>query len=208
MNDIQKDPIKAGQPAPHKDNSGLKVLAIVLAIIFGLPIVLLIILLIFISVNFDKFTEWADEHLSSFLESAYVLDVEQRDSVENVYNAISDSKEDKTITKSECQNIRDIARKANLDFMTASYCDSQEILAGSEESNGTKSLYFWDDSGVCGALDFRNDFFTFSGYRITYGLTDRSSCKADKSVKIDGISGKEKQKLQKIEDDNKEAQRS
>ena len=203
MDNIQKEPIRADQlqPTLQGSNSGLKIFAIIIFVVIGLPIILTIILLIFVAANFDKFTEWIDGHLSDYLDSAYTLDVAQSESVEGIYNTVRDTSSEKIITKSDCETIREVARKANLDFMPSDYCESKEIWAGAEDSGSAKSLYFWDNSGICGALDFRNEFFSLSGYRVTYGSNaDRSSCKANTKLEISGIDDG----IKKLENDDSE----
>ena len=72
-------------PGAKKDNTGLKVVVIVLVVLFGMPLLFMIIAMIFISANFDKFAEWVDSHM----DNSYSISTEQRLSLANIEQAVT-----------------------------------------------------------------------------------------------------------------------
>ncbi len=167
MSDLQKAPIQPGQATmPQRDNTGLKIVLVVVLIIFGFPVILTIAGLIFISANFDKVTAWLDSHIDDW--SYYsVSDDEVTSSARAFYSATSGQKV--TIFHDDCWNIRSVLGSGSnsATWLLHDVCEASEIKAASKGS----SLYF-AKGDACLELVFDNEFRHYKSYNYNSWNTD------------------------------------
>ena len=178
MSDIQQDPIQPGQAyAPQKDNTGLKVVVIVLIVLFGFPLILAIAVFIFVSANFDKITEWLDEHIDDYEDSySVVSNAEIAASAQNFYDAVND--ESVKVAKDDCQNIRSIFGYSNSSaWLMNDVCAEGKIEVGAKDNGETKSLFFSHDA--CLEVIFNKDFTKYLSYNYN-GFVN--SCDVEKKT--------------------------
>lgn len=176
MSDIQKDPIQPGQaPMPQKDNTGLKVVLIVLFVIFGFPLIMIIIAFLFITLNFDKFTEWIDRHTDEYDSSYYsATDAEVMASAKKFYDAASG--ENVKVSDEDCRNIRSIFGEDNSSsLLMSSICITDKTEVGAKDNGDSKSLFF--SNYACLEVIFDKDFTKYISYNYN-GFVD--SCDVEK----------------------------
>lgn len=183
MSNIQKDPIQPGQaPMPQHDNTGLKVVVIVLIVIFGLPLILVIAAFIFISVNFDKFTEWVDGHIDEW-SSGSSLSSEVVKSASHFYDAAQGK--DVKVSKNDCWNIKALFGNNNSSaWLMSDVCNDDEVQVGSKDNDGNKSIFFSSDN-ACLEIIFNSDFT--KNYSYNYNSFNKV-CNAEmKTVKLENV---------------------
>jgi hypothetical protein len=171
MSDIQKGPIQPGQATmPQKDNTGLKVVAIVLGVVFGLPLLFAIVVLIFISANFDKFTAWIDSHIDDWSYYEDISRADVADSARQIYSAAGN--ENVTVWRDDCYNVSAVLRGSNnASRMMSDICNDDEIkiAAGDiarKDDDDKRSIYFEKDE-LCLEFIFEDDFWHYESYNYT-----------------------------------------
>ena len=156
MSDIQKDPIQPGQaPMPQRDNTGLKVVIIVLIVIFGFPIILVSLVLIFVFSNFDKITDWLDDHADEW-SSGTIISSEVAKSASRFYSVAQG--ENVKVSKSDCWNIKAVFGTNNSSArLLNDVCKDDAARVGAKDHDGNKSLYF-TNGDACLEVVFNSDF--------------------------------------------------
>lgn len=182
-------PEQAPQMAPKK-NTGLSIVTVLVFAFIGMPIILTIAAFIFVTINFDKITAWIDSHMT---EGAYTLNIEQRESAENIYIAANSAHGEKTsIKRQDCYNMQKIAESNNNYFMVDGYCDADEIkVAGRPNNDMSRSIFMESDNGRCIEFVFESDYKYFTSYRST---TNGCDVREMTIVQLDG--DKEEKKLE------------
>lgn len=180
MNNIQKDPIQPGQaPMPQRDNTALKVVVIVLIVIFGFPIILVTAVIFLVFNNFDKITDWLDDHADEWNSgSAISSDIEK--SASRFYEA--GLGKNVKVSSDDCWNIKTLfgTNNSSARFLN-DVCRGDEVQIGAREHDGSKSIYFMN-SDACLEVVFSKDFS--KNYSYNYNSFD-STCNAEmKTIKF------------------------
>jgi len=156
MKDIQKDPIQTQQAAmPQQDNSGLKVVVIILIVLFGFPLLFIVAAFVFISANFDKIADWVDNHVDEWGSSS--LNSEISRSASTIYDAASGK--NVNVTRDDCRNVKSLFGDNNSSaWLLGEVCDANEMKVAARDNDGkNKSIFFSNDNG-CLEVIFQNDF--------------------------------------------------
>ena len=183
MKDIQKDPIQAQQAAmPQHDNTALKIVVIVLIVVFGLPLILIIAAFVFISANFDKFTEWVDDHIDEWGDGSSLSSGVAK-SASHFYDAVQGK--NVKVSKDDCWNIKTLFGNNNSSaWLMSDVCNDEEIQVGSKEKDGNKSIFFNSDN-ACLEVIFNSDFT--KNYSYNYNSFN-NVCNAEmKTIKLEDI---------------------
>lgn len=171
--DYMKEPATPEQ-APQvgaKKSSAVPAVVIVLIVVFvGLPILLAIAGIIFVSVNFDKITDWVDAHVEEDYprySSYYVVDEPRQESALTIYAMTRNSRVRKSsgISKVDCQNMKMLAEGVGEDFVSDTFCDSSEIEIGSETKTGSVVHIYMTDDKECADFEFYGNFTRLASYK-------------------------------------------
>ena len=186
--DYMKEPATPEQ-APQvgaKKSSAVPAVVIVLIVVFvGLPILLAIAGIIFVSVNFDKITDWVDAHVEEDYprySSYYVVDEPRQESALTIYAMTRNSRVRKGsgISKVDCQNMQMLAEKAGYDFIGDTFCDASEIEIGSETKTGSVVHLYMSNDKECADFEFYSNFSRVTSYK----KQSARHCDETKTVKI------------------------
>jgi hypothetical protein len=171
MKDIQKDPIQPGQiPAPQNNDNGAKIVVIVLAVVFGLPLLFVIVILTFITLNFDKFTEWLDKHIDKYETSAYLKEASV--SASKIYDAATGR--NVQVSRDDCYNVVALLNDVHGDDSGAaelldSVCEDDEMLVAGKE-DGRKQSVFFEKDNACLELVFKDNFSMYYSHSYKTSL--------------------------------------
>jgi hypothetical protein len=151
---------------------------IVLVVLFGMPLLFMIVAMIFISANFDKFTEWVDSHM----DDSYSISTEQRLSLANIEQAVTNEQARQVgVSRDDCYNLIAISDKIG-HKIDSSVCSEDEISVSAEEGSDHEKTISIDVDGTCNSFTFNSTYNYVKSYRSNGGI----SCKDTVKVKLNG----------------------
>ena len=154
------------------DSTAVKIVLIVCAVIFGFPLLIAIAAFIFISVNFDRITDWVDRHIDEY-ENYSVTSPETVASLMGINDA-ANGVEGVKVSHSDCRNVKNLIGKTHAEaynFM-ADVCSEDSMNVSSKALENDIILYFQKDS-ACLELTFRNNFLKYKSFEFD---DDAKSC--------------------------------
>ena len=173
MKDIQNEPVRATM-TQQKDNSAVKVILIIFAVIFGLPLLFAILVFVFISTNFDKITAWVDSHADD-INYINAPSENVSASARKIYNAIDD--DTITIYKNDCLNISSVLSDSDDSYSTMrKICNDGKMKVARLKNSETSNLFVSKDN-ICIEISFSGFYDDFLRYRYS---------KSDNGCGIDG----------------------
>lgn len=141
---------------PQSDNTGLKVVVIVLIVIFGLPLLLVATVIILVFNNFDKITDWLDDHIDEW-NSGSSISSEVAKSASRFYDAAQGK--NVKVSNDDCWNIKALfgTNNSSAGLLNDVCKDDDSAQVGAREHDGSKSIYFTNGE-ACLEIVFNTDF--------------------------------------------------